>query len=131
MAIEEREGDLFETSARALAHGCNCAGAMGRGIAVEFRKRWPDMFSRYRELCEGGRFKPGDLFVWTSEDRIIYNLGTQRTWRTKASPEAIALAVQEMVDHARQHDIGSIAMPKIGAGSEAWPGLTCEQSSTA
>jgi O-acetyl-ADP-ribose deacetylase (regulator of RNase III) len=116
MAVQEREGDLFEASAQALAHGCNCAGAMGKGIAVEFRKRWPDMYDRYRELCRNRKFNPGNLFVWTTEDLIIYNLGTQRTWRTKASPEAIALAVQRMVDHARKHDIGSIAMPKIGAG---------------
>lgn len=123
MAVEEREGDLFEASAQALAHGCNCAGAMGKGIAVEFRKRWPDMFSRYRERCASGKFTLGDLFVWTTEDRIIYNLGTQRTWKTKASPEAIAQAIQRMVDHARQHDISSIAMPKIGAGLGGldWP----------
>jgi O-acetyl-ADP-ribose deacetylase (regulator of RNase III) len=74
------------------------------------------MYDRYRELCRNRKFNPGNLFVWTTEDLIIYNLGTQRTWRTKASPEAIALAVQRMVDHARKHDIGSIAMPKIGAG---------------
>ncbi len=116
MAVIERRGDLFKAPVPALAHGCNCAGAMGRGVALEFRKRWPDMFERYRELCRRGEFQPGDLFVWTTESRVIFNLGTQRSWRTKATPEAITRAVEQMVDYARRHDVREIAMPRIGAG---------------
>ena len=116
MPVVERRGDLFEAKEPALAHGCNCAGAMGRGIAVGFRERWPDMYARFRELCDRGEFSPGDLFVWTTDDRVIFNLATQRTWRSKANPAAIRDALARMVDHARQHRIDAIAMPRIGAG---------------
>ncbi len=116
MPVLERTGNLFDASQPALAHGCNCAGAMGRGIAVEFRKRWPDMFARYRELCQNGEFNPGDLFVWTADTRVIFNLGTQRTWRTKATPGAVRQALERMADHAAEHHIDAVAMPRIAAG---------------
>ena len=116
MPVLERHGDLFDAPEPALAHGCNCAGAMGKGIAVEFRQRWPDMFDHYRELCQHGEFNPGDLFVWTAADRVIFNLGTQRTWRTKATPTAVRHALERMVDYATEHGIDTIAMPRIAAG---------------
>ena len=116
MPVLERDGDLFNAPERALAHGCNCAGAMGKGIAVEFRRRWPEMFTEYRELCARGEFNPGDLFVWTAPDRVIFNLGTQRTWRTKATPAAVRRALERMVAYADEHDVSAIALPRIAAG---------------
>jgi len=116
MPLSERTGDLFEADEPALAHGCNCAGAMGKGIAVEFKRRWPDMYERYRDLCHNGEFNPGDVFTWTGPDKVIFNLGTQRTWRTKATLEFLRASVARMIDDARQHDIAAIAMPRIAAG---------------
>ena len=49
-------------------------------------------------------------------DRPIFNLGTQRSWRTKASPQAIVEAAAKMVEYAHRHGIRAIAMPRIGAG---------------
>jgi O-acetyl-ADP-ribose deacetylase (regulator of RNase III) len=89
---------------------------MNKGIALEFRKRWPEMYERYRELCRLGEFQPGDVFVWDAGDRVIFNLATQRSWRTKATPEAIARALEGMTRYARRHGIREIAMPRIGAG---------------
>jgi O-acetyl-ADP-ribose deacetylase (regulator of RNase III) len=123
VAVLEQRGDLFEAPQQALAHGCNCAGAMGRGIAAEFRRRWPDMFTRYRQLCQRGEFNPGDLFVWTTENRVIFNLGTQRTWHDRATPGAVRGAVERMVDYARDHNVEAVAMPRIaaGLGGMEWP----------
>lgn len=116
MPVLERHGDLFDADEPALAHGCNCAGAMGKGIAVEFRRRWPAMFDEYRQRCRRGEFTPGDLFAWVDDDRVILNLGTQRHWRTKATPDAVRAAIEAMVDYARQNRIDAIAMPRIAAG---------------
>lgn len=116
MPVFERGGDLFGLSQSALAHGCNCAGAMGRGIALEFRERWPEMFNQYRQLYRRGEFNPGDIFVWTTNDRVIFNLGTQRTWRSKATPDAVRRAIERMVEYAREHTIDAVAMPRIASG---------------
>ncbi|HZU96416.1 MAG TPA: macro domain-containing protein [Planctomycetota bacterium] len=117
MTIEWTEGDLFAASdLPALAHGCNCAGSMGAGIAVEFRRRWPDMFEEYRALCESGRFQPGDVFLWEAPDRTIFNLGTQKTWRTKATLVAIESSVAKMCELADSKRIARVGLPRIGAG---------------
>jgi O-acetyl-ADP-ribose deacetylase (regulator of RNase III) len=88
------KGDLFQTrDLDALAHGCNCAGAMGKGIAVEFRKRFPEMYAEYKARCARRSFALGDVFAWRQGDITIFNLGTQRTWRTRADLTGVALTL--------------------------------------
>ena len=54
------KGDIFRLEGvTSYAHGCNCAGAMGKGIAVSFKQRLPEMYAEYKELCRNGQFKPG------------------------------------------------------------------------
>ncbi|ATB49055.1 macro domain-containing protein [Corallococcus macrosporus] len=115
-------GDLLrQTGLHALAHGCNCAGAMGKGIAVEFRARFPEMYEEYKQRCADGRFKLGDVFTWTGAEVTVFNLGTQRTWRTRADLRAIERAVSTMVEHADGLGIGRIGLPRIGAGLGGLP----------
>jgi O-acetyl-ADP-ribose deacetylase (regulator of RNase III) len=117
-------GDLFAaTDIRAWAHGCNCAGAMGAGIALEFKLRFPRMFDEYRLRCADGRFGLGDVFVWSEDERTVYNLGTQEHWRKKAQLAALSKAVDRMVSLAENGDVGRIALPRIGAGLGGldWP----------
>lgn len=112
-------GDIFETEQEvALAHGCNCAGAMGKGIAVEFKQRWPEMYRAYKNICKSGDFNPGAVFVWKdpSSKRIIFNLGTQRTWRTKATHEALETSLNRMFMNIVELNVKMIAMPLIGTG---------------
>lgn len=52
MSIEFVRGDLLASSLPAVAHGCNCAGAMGKGIALDFKRRFPKMFTEYKALCK-------------------------------------------------------------------------------
>lgn len=115
-------GDLFRyPGLAALAHGCNCAGAMGKGIAVEFRARYPDMYAEYKRRCTAGEFTPGDVFAWPAPELTIFNLGTQATWRTKATLAAIEKSVRTMVHLAEHSAITAIGLPRIGAGLGGLP----------
>ncbi len=117
-------GDLFaDTSLSAYAHGCNCAGAMGAGIAVAFKERWPRMFDEYRARCADGRFGLGDVFVWSEGDATIYNLGTQEHWRKKAQLPAVTRALAKMVSLAKASGVERIGLPRIAAGLGGldWP----------
>ncbi|MFP2956980.1 macro domain-containing protein [Myxococcus sp. 1LA] len=115
-------GDLLrQTGLHALAHGCNCAGAMGKGIAVEFRARFPEMYEEYKKRCTAGRFNLGDVFTWTEADVTVFNLGTQKTWRTKADLQAIERALSSMVEQGEGLGIGRIGLPRIGAGLGGLP----------
>jgi len=89
MPIEFVKGDLFANrfGAKALAHGCNCQGSMGAGIATGFRDRYPDMFQEYRRRCKAQprEFNLGDAMLWKEEDKPwVFNLGTQeKVWRAR------------------------------------------------
>ena len=110
-------GDLFATpEITTFAQGCNCAGAMGKGIALVFRERWPEMYRAYRTRCREGLFGLGDVFLWEGDDARIFNLGTQRTWGVPALPLAIECAVLKMLFMAEDRGIAEIGMPRIGAG---------------
>ena len=116
------KGNIFNLDeVRGYAHGCNCAGAMGKGIALQFREKYPEMYKQYVSLCKIGQFKPGDVFDYYTDGIHIYNLGTQKTWRTKAEPEYIRTSLRKMLELAIADHVPSIAMPAIGAGLGSLP----------
>lgn len=122
VAIEFISGDLFLNahSAEAFAHGCNCQGSMGAGIAVGFRERYPEMFEQYRMLCKSTprQFNLGDAWLWKESCKpSVFNLGTQEAvWRARASYDAIEAALTRMLHSADAEGIKSIAIPRIGVG---------------
>jgi O-acetyl-ADP-ribose deacetylase (regulator of RNase III) len=115
-------GDLFcnRVQAAALAHGCNCKGSMGAGVAVGFKDRYPAMFEAYRSRCKAKPrlFNPGDVFLWTQPDApAVFNLATQEDyWRSRATYPVLEAALTEMRAQADAAAIPSIAMPRVGAG---------------
>ena len=117
MPVVLTSGDIFESGApRALAHGCNCAGAMRKGIAKDFKQRWPKMFEEYRRRCTAGEFDLGDVFVWEENGWTIFNLATQKSWRTKANLNAIEESLWRLLNSAGKMNIQQIDLPRIGAG---------------
>ena len=95
MPVEFISGDLFANSlnVQAFAHGCNCQGSMGAGIAKGFRQRYAEMYEQYRARCKANprQFNLGDVWLWKEQGKpYVFNLGTQeRFWHARASYEAI------------------------------------------
>lgn len=122
MSIVYVRGDLFaeEHAAGAIAHGCNCQGSMGAGVAVGVRERYPALFERYREMCKAKprQFNPGDCWLWREPGKPpVFNLATQeKYWRGRATYEAVEASLAAMRAQADAAEIVRIAMPRIGAG---------------
>ena len=122
MPTEFVSGDLFSNAfgASALAHGCNCRGSMGAGIAVGFKERYPAMYEEYRRRCKATprEFNPGDVFLWRERGKpAVFNLATQEDyWRSRATYANIEAVLENMRELADRDSIKSIAMPRIGAG---------------
>ena len=122
MTIAYIQGDLFANrfKAQALAHGCNCQGSMGAGVATGFRDCYPEMFAEYRRRCKAQPrlFNLGDAFLWKADDPPwVFNLGTQEgVWRARASYEAIEVSLRNMRQQADREGVTSIAIPRSGAG---------------
>lgn len=117
--ISFTEGDLFACGIPDIAHGVNCRGVMGAGIAVQFKARYPGMYDSYRRRClRRSGMIPGDVMPWKHDDgRVIFNLATQDRPGADAKPWMIAAAVGRMITEA-DHDFGitRIALPMIGCG---------------
>jgi O-acetyl-ADP-ribose deacetylase (regulator of RNase III) len=117
MVIYIEYGDIFTLpEITNYAHGCNCAGAMGKGIALQFKNKFPKMYAEYKKRCNEGKFTLGDVFAYNYGNGTVFNLGTQANWKTKADINAIENALFKMLAYAFQNNILKIAMPKIGAG---------------
>ena len=122
MPIEFVSGDLFANAhgVEAFAHGCNCQGSMGAGVAKGFRERYPEMYEQFRSRCKADprQFNLGDAWLWKEEGKTsVFNLGTQeKFWHARASYEAVEESMTAMRELADAEGIASIAMPRIGVG---------------
>src|SRR5687767_4671556 len=74
--------DIFESDCQAIVNTVNCVGVMGKGLAKQFKERYPAMFCDYRIACQHGRLDPGRVYGWYDPDaHLIYNFTTKNDWR--------------------------------------------------
>jgi len=118
--IEYRSGDILESGAEALVNTVNCVGVMGRGIALQFKKAFPENFAAYASACERGEVRPGRMFVFDTgrfiPPRYVVNFPTKRHWRGKSRIEDIETGLRHLVEVVRAKGIRSIAIPPLGSG---------------
>lgn len=119
--IERAEGDLFAAGLPALAHGVNCMGGVGTGLAKEFWRRWPAMHRLWRARCREGRLLPGDVFVWAGPPRV-YNLAVQLRPNSTVTLAAVEVVVARMLALAEAAEVTAVGMPRLGcvAGGLRW-----------
>ncbi|MDZ7759633.1 MAG: macro domain-containing protein [Desulfovermiculus sp.] len=79
--LKEISGNIFESKCQVIVNTVNCYGVMGRGIALEFRYRYPDMYEEYKEICSRGLLKPGFLWIWKKKDPWIMCFPTKYHWK--------------------------------------------------
>jgi O-acetyl-ADP-ribose deacetylase (regulator of RNase III) len=121
MGLAEVTGDLFDLGFPALGHGCNTRGLMGTGIAVEFKYRFPGLYSRYVRECHAGNFTLGDVLVWDVGDVVVYNLATQPRPGPSADLDAIQTSISAALADAARRELHRFGIPRIGAGLGGLP----------
>ncbi|CAM2067778.1 Macro domain-containing protein [Sulfidibacter corallicola] len=115
------EGDLFQSPAKVLVNAVNTVGVMGKGIALQFKKRYPDMFRDYRELCERKDFTIGKLHLHTLAEKWILNFPTKTHWRRPSKLEYIEEGLKCFEKKYAEAGIESIAFPLLGCGNGELP----------
>ena len=85
--IRIKTGDILAEDAEALVNTVNCVGVMGRGIALQFKKAFPENFRAYAEACERGKVQPGRMFVFEAHSP---NPATSSTSRPSGTGVATA-----------------------------------------
>lgn len=118
--IDLKRGDILKADVEALVNTVNCVGIMGRGIALQFRKAFPDNYKVYRAACEKKQVQPGKMLIHDLGKflypRYIINFPTKRHWRGKSRLEDIESGLAALVKEVRKLKIKSIAIPPLGAG---------------
>jgi O-acetyl-ADP-ribose deacetylase (regulator of RNase III) len=119
--IVETKGNLLEAEAEALVNTVNIVGVMGKGIALQFKRAFPENYAVYERQCKEGKVKPGSVLVVENRalagPRFIINFPTKRHWRGSARLEDIESGLLSLVEEVKRRKIGSIAVPPLGCGN--------------
>ena len=127
--ITYRTGDILSETADALVNTVNCVGVMGRGVALQFKRAFPDNFKEYAARCKRDQMRPGTVFVFETGTVVppyyIINFPTKRHWRGKSRIEDIESGLESLVREIRSRGIRSIAIPPLGSGLGGlhWPNV--------
>lgn len=118
--IRSKTGDILAEESEALVNTVNCVGVMGRGIALQFKKAFPENFRAYAAACERGEVQLGRMFVFEtgrlSSPRYIINFPTKQHWRGKSRIKDIQAGLKDLTTVIRERRIRSIALPPLGSG---------------
>ncbi len=119
--LEHHTGNLLEADTEVLVNTVNTVGVMGKGIALQFRKAFPDNYKAYRKACEKGEVVPGKMFVFETGQltgpRLIVNFPTKRHWRAKTRVVDVEDGLVDLVRVIQREDVRSIAIPPLGCGN--------------
>ena len=119
--IETTRGDLLKADVDALVNTVNTVGAMGKGIALQFRRAYPDMFRAYQKACQAGEVQIGRMHVWETGfmtgPRFVINFPTKRHWRGPSNMRWIDQGLVDLAATIRELGIASVAVPPLGAGN--------------
>lgn len=111
------KGDIFSSPAKVLVNTVNTVGVMGKGVALEFKKRYPEMFQEYRRLCEEKRLSIGTLMVWRKSDKWVMLFPTKKHWRYPSKIEYIEAGLKKFAENWDKLGVDSIAFPRLGCGN--------------
>ena len=113
MPITTKHGSIFDSRAQVLVCPVNCVGVMGKGLALEFKRRFPIASKWHIKECKGGRILPGSV---TANRRGLLFAATKDDWRNPSKIEWVNACLVRLVIRANYKDFQSIALPQLGCG---------------
>lgn len=119
--IEEAHGNLLEAGVEALVNTVNTVGVMGKGIALQFKRAFPDNFKAYANACKRDEVQLGKMFIHETgaitNPRYIVNFPTKKHWKSSSKIQDIEIGLQALRAAIEELGIKSIALPPLGCGN--------------
>jgi O-acetyl-ADP-ribose deacetylase (regulator of RNase III) len=110
-------GDLFKSRAQTLVNTVNCVGIMGKGLALQFKQHFPDMFEDYARRCQNHQVRLGEPYLYRRLiEPWILNFPTKDHWRSVAKLSDILVGLKYLQKHCKEWGITSLAVPPLGCG---------------
>jgi len=111
-------GDILQSTAQTLINTVNCVGVMGKGIALEFKTRFPEMHEDYLERCKRGEVKLGLPYLYrTLFPPQIINFPTKDHWKSVSKVSDIERGLNYLLAHYKEWGVQSLAIPPLGCGN--------------
>jgi len=122
MALLYQKGDIFKARTQVIVNPVNCRGVMGKGLALAFKQRYPDMFVVYQEECKTRALRIGRPTLYRASTPWILNFPTKDDWKANSKLEYLEKGLEYFVAHYEEEGITSIAFPKLGTqnGKLSW-----------
>lgn len=118
MGIKYIEGDIFDQKVTAIVNTVNCVGVMGKGLALQFKKKYPENFSFYKSACDDNRVRPGKMLIFdrggNKSPRFLINFPTKDDWRNPSKLEYVETGLIDLIKRIQELNIKSIAVPALG-----------------
>lgn len=114
------EGNIFDGRNQAIVCPVNCYGVMGKGLALQFKHKYPDMYVQYKNVCIKRRLFVGDTMLWINDDgkqpEYIILFPTKLHWRMKSEYRYIQSGLKALKRTIQNLEIISIGVPALGCG---------------
>ena len=110
-------GNIFDSPAQTLVNPVNTVGVMGKGLALEFKKRYPKMFEEYKKQCRDGWLYVGSIMLWRAKDHFVLNFPTKKHWKDPSSLIYVEAGLLSFVNEYESYGVSSIAFPRLGCGN--------------
>lgn len=115
------KGNLLDAPTQALVNTVNTMGVMGKGIALQFKERFPENRVAYERACKAGEMKIGKMLAvretTTEGEKVIINFPTKTEWYKKSQYRYIGEGLKDLVRVIKELKIKSIAVPPLGCGN--------------
>ena len=122
--IRFAKGNIFDSGCAALVNPVNCVGVMGKGLALQFKQRFPANFTSYAKACRAGELVPGRMHLFDTsspQPRCIVNFPTKRHWRDASRLGDVAQGLDALAGVIANNKFRSIAVPPLGCGLGGLP----------
>jgi O-acetyl-ADP-ribose deacetylase (regulator of RNase III) len=121
--FEFTTGNLFDADVEAMVNAVNTVGVMGKGIALQFRKQFPEIIPFYESACGDGSLVVGrvqtirlSVLPGTAGPNYVINFPTKKHWKDDSKIEYIETGLKSLYAEIEKHGITSIAVPPLGCG---------------
>lgn len=111
------QGNLFESGAEVLVNTVNCVGVMGKGIAYQFKRAYPEMHKDYVLRCKRGEVRLGEVTRFKERGKVILNFPTKSHWRASSKLPDISTGLRALRELIVEESVKSIALPPLGCGN--------------
>lgn len=115
------QGDLLASNLQVIAHGCNCQGVMGSGIARQIKEKYPNVYEVYKLKHQVMGLELGTILpVRTLDNRLVINCMTQSNYgrnnQVYVDYNAVESCIAAINHNVSNWEVSEVGFPKIGAG---------------